>query len=608
MLLMDPEDLLPYYERELTLLRRSMHHFADSFPKIAARLSIAGEHSDDPHIERMLESAALLNAGLSARIQDDVPEFTRALMESVHGAFLRSFPSCSIAQFRPEKIDGRLAIPRGALFTTLAGEFTFCSTADVILAPLEITAVRHGPPTLAPADARLPGDTSALLSITYAPLPKAALSEAPDTVRIYLAGQREIAAAIGDSVLLHATRAYVEIDGDGRWKRLPRVPLASVGFDDADRLVRGPDAAAQAIAPIHLLMEYCAFPERFDFLDLDMAQLRRTAGPCDRITLHLAVAGVHPDSVTGQRLAEVSAEHLQLFCTPVTNLFPSAAVPIETIPGVAHYPLKPFEAPSTRTQIWAVESVRQQTAGDRSNMPPFHSLQHGFSASDPASAWMMRRGDGIPVPSRPNGHAELLLVERDGRPADPGTRDLTIDLLCTNGDLPATRTYGNPGGDLALKDGAVKCPITLLRPPTTSRWPTFRYGELWEMLSLFLPHASRLGPGGIEEIRQLCRRFTARSGASGQPFDGLVSLHVDPTTRWMPLKPSPAFVRGLEVTLTLDETLFTGRSLSTLIHVMDRVFAPYAPANSFVQLVAVSATAGALIRRCPLRTGGTPLV
>ncbi|TKI18884.1 hypothetical protein FCO27_19480, partial [Bacillus pumilus] len=54
------EALLPYYERELAFLRRYSRDFAERYPKIAARLAPAGEQGDDPHVERMIESFALL--------------------------------------------------------------------------------------------------------------------------------------------------------------------------------------------------------------------------------------------------------------------------------------------------------------------------------------------------------------------------------------------------------------------------------------------------------------------------------------------------------------------------------------------------------------------
>lgn len=45
------DELLPYYERELSHLRRYSGDFAQRYPKIAGHLLPADEHVDDPHIE-----------------------------------------------------------------------------------------------------------------------------------------------------------------------------------------------------------------------------------------------------------------------------------------------------------------------------------------------------------------------------------------------------------------------------------------------------------------------------------------------------------------------------------------------------------------------------
>ena len=67
------EDLLPYYERELGWLRRYGREFAERYPKIAGRLLLSADGSQDPHVERLIEAFALLSARTSKRIEDDYP-------------------------------------------------------------------------------------------------------------------------------------------------------------------------------------------------------------------------------------------------------------------------------------------------------------------------------------------------------------------------------------------------------------------------------------------------------------------------------------------------------------------------------------------------------
>jgi type VI secretion system protein ImpG len=46
--------LLPYYNRELSYLRRLGAEFAEAHPKIAARLRLGADVSEDPHVERLV--------------------------------------------------------------------------------------------------------------------------------------------------------------------------------------------------------------------------------------------------------------------------------------------------------------------------------------------------------------------------------------------------------------------------------------------------------------------------------------------------------------------------------------------------------------------------
>ena len=48
------DDLLYYYERELTFLRRMGAEFAQAYPKVAGRLQLEPTKCEDPHVERLL--------------------------------------------------------------------------------------------------------------------------------------------------------------------------------------------------------------------------------------------------------------------------------------------------------------------------------------------------------------------------------------------------------------------------------------------------------------------------------------------------------------------------------------------------------------------------
>ncbi|RQU30081.1 type VI secretion system baseplate subunit TssF [Burkholderia cenocepacia] len=623
----EPEDLLPHFERELGLLRRSTRAFAELYPKVAARLAMSGEHSDDPHVERLLQSFALMCARHDIRLEDEVPEFTHALIDTIRGAFLRPFPSCAMAQFRVDRdskqTEPRL-VPRGTQLVAPNSRQVFRTAADVTLVPLAVCGVRYATSTVAPMQTPLPPDTTGILSFTLEfTSPSTQFSDAPDMLRLHLAGEREVVAALADGVLLHATRAFVELDGNGRWRRVD-MPLAAAGFDDADALL--PPPPDNTIAPFHLLMEYGASPARFDNLDLNLARLKRLAVGARRITLHLALAGIHPDSRRAQRLVAASPDNLRLFCTPVVNLFSSNAEPIETKAGQAYYPLKPFSLKTAATsEVWSVDQVRITTARGTAILPPFESLQHAFGAA-PGLYWVVLRDEARRAPKPPSepgktgqetprGQAtgaradalrglELALVNARGEPVDPAAQhQLDIMLSCTNGNLAGMRE-----SQLAVRDGDSGDEIELLAQPSASPAPMLRRGELWELLSWLVPQAVRLNAEGLNEFKRLCTRFGKFAPDAGRRFDALVSLSTERARRWMPGKPASAFVQGLEVRLVIDEPRFVQFSLAGLGRVMDRLFSPYVPVTSFVQIVLVSAETGAVLRRGEPCAGTQPLI
>ncbi|WP_175812723.1 type VI secretion system baseplate subunit TssF [Burkholderia contaminans] len=619
----EPHDLLPHFEREMALLRRSMQTFAQRFPKIAARLAITGEHSDDPHVERLLQSFALMSSSHDIRLEDDVPAFTRDLFETLHGAFLRSFPSCAIAQFHCDWTSTQAVprvIPRGGRLIAPVGREVFRMADDVAIVPLTVSAVRYTTSAVAPRDVSLPAETTGLLTVAFElTSPSATFAAVPDRLRLHFTGAREIVAALADAILLFAVRGFAEAGDSGRWRRIPDVAITAAGLEPADALLDMPLDAA--LRPFHLLMEYCAVPERFDFVDLNMRPLKRVANGSLRVALHLAIGSVHPDSHRAQRLAAATVDHVRLFCTPVINLFPDEANPIETRAGCAYYPVKALAQTSApHADIWSIEAVRQTSDAGTSILASFQSLRHGMGVH-PGLYWTVLRDEARRAPKQPVDSeakqankapaetadllrgVELELVDRDGWPADPGRRALEIRLSCTQGDLS-----GMQERELALHAGELVGAIALLNRPSRSQPPAFRYGELWDLLALLVPQTIRLDKGGLAQLKRICTRWAESSVDAGRRFDALVSLSTARVRCWLPGKPASAFAQGLEVRLVVDEQRFTGFSLAGLGHVMERCFAPYVPVTSFVQIVLISAHTGALLRRGQPRPGVQPLI
>jgi precorrin-3B C17-methyltransferase len=102
------EELLHYYERELTYLRRMGAEFAQRYPKVASRLLLEPHKCEDPHVERMLEAFAFLAARVHLKLDDDFPEVSESLLSVVYPQHVRPIPAMSMVELRLDPDQGKL--------------------------------------------------------------------------------------------------------------------------------------------------------------------------------------------------------------------------------------------------------------------------------------------------------------------------------------------------------------------------------------------------------------------------------------------------------------------------------------------------------------------
>src|SRR6516162_6166283 len=105
------EALYPYYERELLFIRQLAQEFAKQYPAAAGRLLLETNRSSDPHVERLIESFALLAGRVHHKLDDEFPELTDAMLGVLYPHYLAPIPSAAILQF--ELDPGRAELPDG---------------------------------------------------------------------------------------------------------------------------------------------------------------------------------------------------------------------------------------------------------------------------------------------------------------------------------------------------------------------------------------------------------------------------------------------------------------------------------------------------------------
>ncbi len=618
------EDLLPHYERELAFLRQQAKGFAERYPKIAGRLQVSTEIAEDPHVERMIESFALLASRIHKRLDDDFPLFTETLLDVLYPHYLRPLPSASIAQFDLDAAQAQLSgpslVPRGSMLQSRPVRGVNCrfrTCSDLYLLPVTVAAASYRSAVAPPSGTRLPDGASSVLSLRIELQGQQATFDALaiDQLRVYLDGEAAQVSALREALAKRAVAVMVQAEEYGPWtgpiagerpgsRALPRL----AGFSDDEALL---EVDARSHPAYRLLTEYFAFPEKFNFIDLPWPRQALRGSTARSVTLHVLFSQLHSDADQVRLLEAVTPRQFALGCVPVVNLFQQSADPIRITHHSTSYPLSVDARRAFGYEVYSIDKVFrvQQTPQGESivEFRPFYSLQHG-EPGEGGRYWHAQRDETIAQAS-PGYETQLSIVDIDFNPASPQTDTLSIEVTATNRDLPSLLSIGHPGGDLKPDGGSLAQTVRLLRKPTsTTRFDRNR-GTVWRLISHLSVNHLSLASGGAEALRELLRLYELGRGATARrQVDGVTDVEYKAATAWLPGQPFATFVRGVEVRMTVDEEAFVGSGLAVFVEVMDRFFGLSVSANSFTQLVVLSARTGEELFKCPARSGDSPLL
>jgi len=608
------DDLLRYYEEELGLFGQFAREFRARYPKPASDLHVSGETWDDPGVARLIQSVALLSARINKRLDDDYPKFTEALLDSLYPHYLRPLPSYSVVQVGhrtpAEAPDNPSVLARGTMLRTSAGADSPCqfrTVYDVLLAPLSVARLAFVPLLDVPRTLRAPRGAACGISLTIETTRAGlAFERLPPALRLFADGEASTRAALIDALFLRAACAWLQPEGDTGWLPLARVPLRLAGLADDDAML--PYPARSHPAP-RLLTEYFCYPEKFNFIDVDLAALRGLLPPrCRRFTLHLALSGIAPDSDAARLLAGLDARNLLPGCTPVINLFPKAGAPLQLAYTSADYPLLADGAHAGAYDIHSVDAVRLVREGAVTSFAPLYApgdaSPGGEGRANGTHYWIARR-DYATAAISPGHEMRLALVDSDFRPLDAAGATLSTELTCSNRDLPSRLPYGQPQGDLRSDELSALAPVRMLRKPTPSWRFSGARGTHWRLIAhLALNHAG-LTMAGLDDFRKMLALYDLpRSPVAQRQIAGIVGLEHGTVRAWIGAAPVASLTPGIGIRLTVDEDAFAGTGLYPFVQVLDHYFALNGQLNCFTRLQVVSHQSGREILACSPRTSG----
>ena len=592
------DGFLDKYNDELYALRKRASRFAAAFPKIAGRLRMTGDVADDPHVERLIQSFAYSAARVRQKLDDEFPELSDSLLETLYPHYLAPLPSMSVVQFEPGATLAtvqRLARHSEILAEPINGESCrFRTTQDVEITPLAISgATLSGQPIDAPFSTASAGAASCLrISLrTTSPRPSTFQEMGLAKLQLFISSAWQQATALYELLANNCVgMALARHAEDPQAVFLPANNLKPSGFARDQAMLPYPPNSFDGY---RLLTEFFALPQKFLFIDIDGLDCW-SSGDCE-LYIYLKTADARLERM-------VSAKDLVLNASPVINLFQQSCEPLSLDGTRTEYRLLPDARRQRTREIYSVENVQLTTRdGQVEKTSPFFGRTQKSNGSN--VFWQTyRRFDEDDASS----DTDIAFVDEKRGPLGPIDIVASVDTLCINRELPSQLPFGGGHPYLQLSAGneAVQS-IHALMPPTPAIRMNERTAREWRLIShLLLNHLSLFDNGGAP-LKDILSLYAFRdSPETRQLVDSISNVEAQNSHARL----GSAMVPGTDVTVEFDPSLIDRAAAYVFANVLNHFFGLYTSINSFTRLTVTMRGHSEPIARWPARAADRPLL
>lgn len=608
------QSMFHYYERELQYFRESSKAFSQAYPAAAGRLRMDAAGNADPHVERLLQSFALIGSRIHKRLDDDLPEMTDALLSVLYPHYLRPIPSMAILQLDADPAnvpaDG-LRIQRGTTIRTSPIGKNYCrfrTCYDTTVWPVDVVDahVVHPPVKLGPNQSE---ETVAAIQIKLRcsrGKPFNALKI--PSLRFHLDGHEAVVGRLYQSLLNECLGVAIRTETGAVFTLDPKEVIRPVGFEENQAML---PYSAESFAGYRILTEFFAFAEKFNFVDLEFPE--GLAQKLDSSTIELWFYLREP---LQEIIGDVNKNSFRLGCTPVVNLFDKICEPIQLSHQKYEYRVVPDTHQRDETEVYSVDRVESARGDQQRQWRPFFDISRRSTRSPGEAFWHATRREADSAGD--NGtDVYLQVVDQDFDPWSPDAEVVTVRALCTNRDLAAQIRHHIDRVtwhvEAAIPIRSVRC----LRHPTVPLRPPMRRQAHWSLVShLSLGHRYLHGPNGLNNLKEILRLydfsdpqvFDRRGAAARQVIDGILDISGCNVARQVGPPEEGCFARGLQMTITIDEDQFTTCGAYLFASVLERFLGLYSGINSFVETKVCSRQRDKAFCHFAPRMGEAPLV
>jgi type VI secretion system protein ImpG len=509
-----------------------------------------------------------------------------------------------------------LVVPRHTSLQSITGrgERTACefrTAHDVSFWPIEVTEAKYynSAGALATIDVNRLENVRAGIRLRLHTTGGLAFSDLSiDKLMIFLKGTGQVPYRLYEQLLGNTTAVLIRPQGKRQsWADyLPGTCLRGAGFQSSESLL---PPSRRSFEGYRYLREYFAFPDRFLFTEL--SGLQQSVSKCASTELEVIFLFNRRDTELENI---IDRDNFALNCTPVINLFPKRADRIHLSGREHEFHVLPDRTRPMDFEVWSVgDVVGYGTSADpEQEFHPFYACHDQTALGETAFFTARRQPRRLSSRQRKKGTRSsyigseifISVVDPNRAPYRSDLRQLGVTTMCTNRDLPLHMPLGKGQTDFTLDTGAPVESIRCIAGPTKPK-PSFAGGDItWRLIShLSLNYLSLVdghADDGASALRSLLSLYADENDqAALRQIEGLRSIRTRAVNERIPTDGPIAFGRGLEVTLTCEDTAFEGIGVFLLGSILKEFFAKYVSVNSFTKTVLESTERGEVMRWTP---------
>ena len=613
--------------------------FAAQYPKIASRLALDTTDIPDPYVERLLEGVSFLTARTQLKLDAEYPRFVQRILEVVYPDFINQKPAAAIVNLEPTNqynADVINLLERGKILRSLPiDEFKvscpFSVTKTTEILPLRIEKAKYTdsigylPNTLSALKQSSSKKVQSALRLDFSlSVPGACSEMLPDELSIFLGTELSKSSSL---LFLLASECVGVVchsyENPKQWYYpLPTTPKHR-GFREDEALSFNID---KSVSAFRIMQEYSRLPEKFLFISQknikQAIQQAEKKGHLPKVPEHLEEIvndkGVNKKIITYRKryfslsflfsnkipeLTElIGVDDFSVNAVPVVNLFrkKSSRFPVN-IQDQEHHVVIDRTQP-LNYEVYAIEQVKGFDTNNLQTIvfsPMYKAPDIGlFPETQTQHAYFSaRRADRVPSEnSAKNGFRSsylgsevfLSLANNQNYAFNSNVQHLSVDAWCTSRDLPLIMPRDGESDFLIEGFLPVKS-IKLISKLTRPQEAVSEDRTLWSFLNqLSLNYLSLLNtdkedaPVALKEL--LTVFVSSESDLLKKQIESIIRVETSIINKVVRHYGVAAPIRGINITVTLDEAQLGGVHPFLFGSVLNHYFRRLVSINSFVQL------------------------